>query len=397
MPHHRQNLYILSATIFLASMSWTQIMPFLPLFLKEMGVERNLLQWSGMIFSVQSLASIVTLPYWGKLGDRYGQKPMAIRAGLCLTGIYFAMSFCGTPWQLAMLRFLNGAITGFVPGSVALIATNTPQRLAPRAVATAQTAYAAGQIIGPAVGGVLAGLLGYRGSMRVSGTAVFLCTLLIWWLVKEAKKSAPTENTSLLQDFKTSFRSPVMVSIMLVVMLYALFISAVNPVLALHLERITGKSSMWVTGLIFSLAPAAFMLSAHRWTRIGEQRGYDRTIITGLIGAAVCAIAITLVRDIRLFAAVFFLAGVFLAALNPSAGALICIKVDEGFRGRAYGMLSSAGTFGGLLAPIAATAVAAAYGIPSVFAAIGVTLLTGLMIFRVLAGRWPREKPHPNR
>lgn len=392
MPNYRRNLYILSATIFLAAASWTQVMPFLPLFLKEMGVRDDvLLQWSGVVYSVQSIASIVTLPLWGKLGDKYGQKPMALRAGFCLVGIYFAMSFCTAPWQLALCRFLNGAITGFIPGSVALIATNTPRQHAPRAVATAQTASSAGQIIGPAIGGLLAGIVGYRGSMRISGTAVLISVLLVWILVREAKKPAPTENTSLLQDFMFSLRSPVMASIMLSVMLYGMFVTGVNPILAIHLGNLGHDLPMWLKGAVFSLIPVAFVISAHPWTRYGERCGYQKSIMIGVTGAAACAIAVAFVHNVWLFAAIFFVAGVFLAAISPSAGAIICVKVPEGFRGRAYGMLSSAGTMGALVAPLAATSVAASLGMPSVFAFIGIVFIAGLLIFRLLVGRWGNE------
>lgn len=363
-------------------------MPFLPLFLEEMGVKENILQWSGIIFAIQSLASIVALPYWGKLGDRYGRKAMTLRAGFCLAGIYFGMSVCRTPYELAFLRFLNGALTGFIPGAMALIATGTPQKEGPRAVAIAQSASAAGQIVGPGIGGFMASLFGYRGSMSVSGSAVLFSTLLVLVMVREGPREVSEEKTSLLDDFRLMFQSPVLASVMLVVLVNGFFMSAINPVLALHLRDIGRDAPAWLTGCIFSLPATAFVLSAQRWTRYGDRAGYDRAILTGLAGAALCGISLSLVRGIWPFAILFFALGVCVASIAPSAGAIICLRVPEHFRGRAYGMQQSAVMLGALIAPVTATQIAACLGIPSVFAINALLYLAGIAAFRTLIRRW---------
>jgi len=286
---------------------------------------------------------------------------------------------------LAVLRFLNGALTGFIPMSMALIATNTPQKHAARSIATAQTASAAGLIVGPAIGGLLAGLVGYRGSMQVSGTAVFISTLLVLWLVQERSRDEIVEPTSLFQDFSIALRSKVLSSVMLTVMLYGLFVAAISPILALHLSNMNGReTTVWLTGIVFSLPPIALVLTAHSWTRFGERMGYHRGILIGLVGAGLCGLALALVHNLWLFSGIFFVAGIFLASLNPSTGALICTRVEAGFRGRAYGMQSSAAMLGSLVAPLAATRIGAAFGLSSVFAFVGISALIGSLAFFLL-------------
>ena len=384
MPYYRRNLYILSTTIFLAAVSWTQVMPFLPLFMKEMGVKHNLLQWVGVVFAAQSVASIISMPFWGRLGDRYGQKPMVLRAGFCLAAIYFGMSMCHTPLQLVIFRFLNGALTGFIPGSMALIATNTPQEYAPRSMATAQSASAAGAIAGPVIGAVLAAVAGYRGSMQLSGIAVLLSTIAVWWLVQEPNKVRMAHQTSMLQDFAISLRSRMLSSIMLTLLLTGIFVNATITILTLHIAKIGQGAPNWLTGVMFSLHPVAFVLTAHQWARIGERRGYFKAIQAGMIGAAIGALILTTVSNIWMFSILYFTVGVFLAAVAPAAGAIICTQVKETFRGRAYGMQMSAGTLGAMVAPLMASNLGAAYGIPSVFAFTGAILLVGSFVLPFL-------------
>ncbi|MEN6355536.1 MAG: MFS transporter [Armatimonadota bacterium] len=386
MPYYRRNLYVLSITIFLAAASWNQIVPFLPLFLKQMKVGHNLLAWVGIVFAAQSIAAIIALPFWGKLGDSYGRKTMVIRAGFCLSAVYFGMSISTVPWHLALCRFLNGALTGFIPGSITLIATNTPEEYAPRSVATAQTASAAGLIIGPAIGGLLAAAVGYRGAMQISGIVDLIATLLVWRLVQEPKKPVALEKTSLLQDFETAFKSPVQVAILFAVFLAWVFGNAINPYLPLHLGNLGVKE--WLVGIVFSLPAVAFILVAHRWTMLGERIGFERVIIIGLVGGGIFTAMLTIMPNVWMFGLVYFMSGLWVAAVQPSTAALTCTKVDESFRGRAYGIQQSAGTLGALLAPLAAGKIGGIFGLRSIFLATGACLMIGAAVFKWLVDRW---------
>lgn len=394
MPYYRRNLYILSVTIFLASVSWNQVIPFLPRFLQSMGAD-DVLRWIGIVFAAQAGASMLAQPFWGKLGDSYGRKPMILRAGICLTGVYFGMSICHAPWQLAALRFLNGALTGFIPGSFALIATNTPEQLAPKSVATAQAASAAGLILGPALGGQLASMIGYRGSMQVSGLAVMIATILVWVLVKEPNKVAPTEKTSLAQDFRMSLRSPVLSSLMFVAVLTWAFGASIAPIFALYLHALDERATDFVVGILYALPSAALLLLARRWTGVGERIGFDRTIIIGLAGSGVATLALVAAPGVWSFAALYFVAGIWLAAIGPSTGAVTCTLVEQTFRGRAYGMQQAAGTFGALIAPLAATQIGAAFGMRAIFVFVGVLFLGGVFVFRGMINRWPAAEVEP--
>lgn len=390
MQIYKRNLYILSLTIFLAAISWNQIIPFLSLFLQDMGVQgKDLMYWIYGAFIAQSIAGIAAQPFWGKLGDTYGQKPMIVRAGICLSFIYLGMSFCTHPWHLAVFRFLNGALTGFIPGSIALIATNTPVEEAPNAVATAQTASAAGQIIGPAVGGFLAAVFGYRGSMRISSAAVFIATILVILLVKEAKKSKSEQKTSLFQDILIAIRSPVLMSIMLAALVGGIFGNAAYPVLAIHLTELSnGNMPQWLIGVVFSMQPIAFIMTARAWTGLGTRKGYENIIEVGLIGGAVCSFVLALIHNLWFFSALMFITGIFLAAIMPATAALIAVKVDSSFHGRAYGIQQSAGTIGALIAFIVSSIISSKYGIAPIFTFVGVSFTAGIILFPLIVRKW---------
>jgi len=392
MPYYRRNLYILSVTVFLASLSWQQVVPFLPKFLREIGASGHYFPlWVSFIFAAQSLAAIVMQPFWGKLGDSFGRKPMIIRAGVCLAFVYFAMSLCRAPWQLVVCRFLNGALTGFIPGSFALVATNTPEEEAPRYVAVLESFSNVGLIIGPAFGALLVKLVhGYRLSMVVSGTAVLVSTVLVWLLVQEPNKVSPTEKTSLIQDFGIALRSPLMTSLMLAMALTWMFGGSIGPFLVVHLDTLHGWCPWWLPGLIYSLPGVAFVLSAYRWSCLGQEWGYQRNILIGLTGGATGALILFLTHNVWMFAIIYFLTGICLATISPAVGAITCTRIPGEFRGRAYGIQQAAGTLGSMLAVLTVGRLVRPDHYFPVFLFVAALFLVGAVIFKSMVGMWEK-------
>ncbi|MGE5605431.1 MAG: MFS transporter [Bacteroidota bacterium] len=381
MIYYQRNLLILSSTLFLATFSWEQVAPFLPLFLKDLGVTSDLPFWSGLLFTLQFSASALMGPFWGKMADKYGRKPMAMRAGLCLSLVYFGMSVCQNYSQLVVLRILNGILTGFIPGSIALIASNTPQNESGRYVSIAYTFRSAGTVVGPALGGLLAALTGYRGSMLVSGTLVFIAFLMVTFFVEEREKPQISVKTSIWQDCQSVFKMPVMVTIMSVEFINAMVMSAFNPILALHLQKIAPNAAKILSGFTYSLPGLALFLTAYIWGRIGEKISYARTILIGLTGMGLSAILLGTVANIWLFGALYFIFGIFAAAITPSSAALTATKVDSDFRGRAFAMQQTARTLGLFIAPVTSGLIGNYFGLNWIFVCFGSICL--LMTFGV--------------
>ncbi|MGQ9778680.1 MAG: MFS transporter [Bacillota bacterium] len=387
MPVYRRNLFVLCFTIFLAAVSWNQVIPLLPDFLAELGVRRSLAFWSGMVFAVQSLAAIFMQPFWGRLGDRVGRKPMVLRAGFCLAGIYFLMSVCRRPWQLAFLRFLNGALTGFIPGSYALIATNTPEDLAGRYVAAAQSASAIGGLVGPVIGTTLATLVGLRWSLRLSAGVVFGATLLVLLLVREEQKPVPQPDAGYLADLYPAAKHPCMPLVLIVAFLGAAVNPAIQPILPLHLVRLRGTLTPWIRGAIYSLPGLAFVLTALAWTRLGEKRKRPRMMRWGLMGTSVTLLALALAGSVWLFALLYFVLGIFLAALGPNAAAHMAEEVPQELRGRAYGLWQAANTSGSFVGPLLAGLIGSFLDFRWIFLTGGVLTASGAGMISVYIRR----------
>ncbi len=392
MTYYQRNLLFLSFTIFLAAFSWEQIAPFLPLFLKELGVTADLPFWSGLLFTLQFSASSLMGPFWGKMADKYGRKPMVMRAGICLSLVYFGMSFCQNYSQLVFLRIMNGVLTGFIPGSIALIATNTPKTESGRYVSIAYTLQSAGTILGPALGGLLAAIAGYRGSMLLSGALVLIAFLMVTFLVEEREKPQITAKTSIWQDCQSVFKMPVMVTVMSVEFINAMVMSSLLPILALYIHQIAPNVNGVLSGFTYSLPGLALFLTAYIWSRIGEKISYQRTILIGLTGMGLIAVVLGITANIWLFAALYFIYGVFVAAISPSSAALVATKVNSDFRGRAYAMQQTSRTLGLFFAPVISGLIGNYFGLNWIFICFGALCLLMTMGVRRQMQTWVKAQ-----
>ncbi|WP_288600375.1 MFS transporter [uncultured Limosilactobacillus sp.] len=77
--------------------------------------------FSGLAFSAMYFVSAFISPVWGRLADRYGHKPMCLRAALGMAIVLGAMGLVTNVWQLIGLRMAQGVFAGFISNSNALI------------------------------------------------------------------------------------------------------------------------------------------------------------------------------------------------------------------------------------------------------------------------------------
>src|SRR5438046_4917401 len=99
------------------------VLPFLPLYLKEIGVtpESAVVFWSGALVTSTGVSLAIFSPIWGALADRYGRKVMVLRA-LLVGGLIIAlMGLVQNVGQFLVLRILQGMFTGTIAAATALV------------------------------------------------------------------------------------------------------------------------------------------------------------------------------------------------------------------------------------------------------------------------------------
>ncbi len=142
----------MTAWLLLTGAAFSPVMPFLPLYVEQLGVTGHsaLNMWSGLVFSITF--SAIASPFWG-LADRKGRKIMLLRSALGMAIVMMLMGMAQNIWQFLLLRALLGLLGGFIPNANALIATQIPRHKSGWALGTLSTGAVSGALLGPLAGG----------------------------------------------------------------------------------------------------------------------------------------------------------------------------------------------------------------------------------------------------
>ncbi len=381
----RRNLIVLWVGVFFCSTAYSIAIPFLPIFLHtSLGVTENLEAWSGISFGITFLASALISPYWGSLADKYGRKPMLIRSGFSLAVLYFVTYFITDPYSFLVLRIFQGLLAGFVPASIALVATNTPEKHVGYALGVMATAGATGGIIGPLVGGVVSHMWGNREAFLFSGVVVLVAALIATFMVKETNINRSGVRSHVRDDLRSAISNKPLMSILGLSLIVTMSVMLLEPLLTVYVLQLgaSQKDASLSAGIIFAAVGIATVIAAPRWGKLGTRVGYSKILFIGLIGGAIGNLLQFFFTSLYGFGILRFVYGLFFAAVYPSINAMIVKVTDPEFRGRAFSLNQSSTQIATMLGPVLGGVMGGLIPIRIVFIINGIALLATAILIR---------------
>lgn len=379
--HWQRNLYICLFGSFTTVVAMTLLLPFLPLYVQQLGAssEAAAVQWSGVAFGATFLGAGLVAPLWGRLADRYGRKPILIRASL---GMAITMSLLGvvqTVWQLVAIRFLAGLVGGYASGAIVMIATQTPKHRTAWALGTHAAGMMAGNLVGPLIGGLLPGLIGIRSTFFLAGGLIFCSFIMTTLFVKEDRR-AP--------DSSKSRRGGGWRDIPLLTPVFAMLASAmllmfanmsIEPIITIYVSQLVQdpKQVTLVAGIVMSAAALGSVLAAPRIGRLADRIGATKVIVCCLALCGVLLIPQTFVTNGTQLVVLRFLMGLALGGLLPAITSVVRHNVPDHTVGYILGYATSAQYIGQVTGPLAGGFIAAHAGMRSVFIMTSVLMFAG--------------------
>ncbi|KAB7672490.1 MFS transporter [Bacillus sp. B1-b2] len=175
------SVLLISAFIQIAHFS---IQPILSLFVSELHGPQNIAFFSGLAFSAAGLGNLLMARKWGEIGDRSGHLKVLVLLLFIAGIIYFPGGFVDEYWQLLIIRFILGvSIGGMIPVRIAYIRQEVPIAMQGEVMGYETSLRFLGNIIGPALGGLIAGKFGFSmvffsTSFLLLASGIFLFTMM---------------------------------------------------------------------------------------------------------------------------------------------------------------------------------------------------------------------------
>ncbi|SFM30544.1 MFS transporter [Pelosinus propionicus] len=381
----RRNLWVLSIAVMLSGSSYTMVTPFLPLYLLDIGVSQSEVNvWSGVIFSVSFLVSAIMAPYWGRHADKSGKRRMIMRAGFSLAVVYFLGAFVRNPVDLLMVRILQGFANGFVPASMAIIASSAPKEKMGFSLGVMQTTLLMGGILGPLMGGSLSHFFGMRLSFVIAAGIIFIGTVGVGILVKEPVNNEPPSEGSMMDDLKTAFHNRKLVEMLLLLFGAQMISMTLQPLITLYVAELQGNMEgvALTAGIIYSMAGIAGAISAPMWGKLGQKKGFIKILVIAFIGAGFFNMGQFFIINIYQFSVLQFFFGLFIVGVYPAINTIAVNSTDKAFQGRIFGLTTTANHLGSMVGPLVGGMISSWLGIGPVFLFTGsVLIMIGLLVF----------------
>ncbi len=402
----RKNVYLLAFSNSFTASSYTMIVPFLPLYLMELGAdESDVAMYSGVVYAVTFLIAAIMAPVWGKMADAHGKKIMGMRAIVMLAITYLFGGFVTSPEGLFGMRIIQGFANGFMPMAMTMGSCFSPQEEIGYGLGVIHSGMILGAVVGPLIGGLVSHLVGMRNSFYVAGGALVFLAFVYWFMLDEpptAEEKArrdgvpipePTEETaegrkkktSILDDLAYAFSNKRLIAALLIIYVTNLANYILQPVIALYVGELLGTNEnvSLISGIVFGVGGISGAISAAKWGKFGQQSGFFRALSYAFAGAGVFILAQYFAPNVAVFGALQFMFGLFFMGANPASAALLAKSVPGEFQGRAFGLSSTANQLGGMTGPLLGGFIAACIGIPSLYVITGSMLLIfGFMMWR---------------
>jgi DHA1 family multidrug resistance protein-like MFS transporter len=376
----RRNLYVVMLAVFVSFTGFTFVMPFLPLYIKQLGVTDtgNAALWSGFIFGISPLISGLLAPVWSVLSERYGRKVMLQRSLGAFVILIVLMAFVTNIYQLVALRLMIGFFGGMGAMSVALASTIAPRHQVGEAVGLIQATQLSSGIAAPFIGGVLVDAFGLNGSFYIASALCAIAFFVITFAYRdedeqgEGRAAEATTSRSRVKpviSVRDYLHMPIFIGLLVAVFTIQFVDRSFGPLLPLYISTLDapGERIGSITGLVMTLGAIAASFTAVQAGRLSSRVEPRPLLIGSLIAGAILCLPLAFVNHWVQLLVIRFLLGLLAGGALTLAYAIGGREMPAGAKMGVFGTLAGIGQVGGAISPFVTGALSKWASLSAIF------------------------------
>jgi DHA1 family tetracycline resistance protein-like MFS transporter len=342
----------------------------------------------GWLMAVYSIGQFVFAPFWGRVSDRIGRRPVLLISILGGSLSYLALAFAPSLLWMFVSRTLAGVFAANISTAHAYIADITSEKDRASGMGLIGAAFGIGFIVGPALGSLFFYLGQQLGDQPPFGIffpafMAFVITFanLVWayFALPETVDKKPYSAKRF--EWVKVFSEQRLVSHLIIVFFTVNF---AMPLMEVMLFTLVDDKFHWTfkeAGLGFALVGVIMAITQGVLVRgLMPRWGERKILVSGMVLLAFAFYLISVAGTIAMLAVAMTALAIGNGFARPALLAMVSLLSDKQQQGLVMGASQSAASLGRILGPIAGGWLYATISMGSPFFAAGCVTLCGLFI-----------------
>lgn len=351
-------MLILFLIVFIDLVGFGIIIPLLPFFGEHFAASPAMI---GLLMASYSLTQFIAAPFWGRVSDRIGRRPVLLITLAGAAASYVLLGFSNSLWMLFLARGLGGFMAGNISAAFAYVADITTPENRTKGMGVIGAAFGLGFIAGPAIGGILAGPdplnADYQTPSLAAAALSCVALTMAFFMLKESLSeeiririaAMPAKNRR--QQFRDALATPG-VGLLIGLSFLATFVFAgMETTFAMWSERRMGWGPQQNGYLFAFVGIIAAMIQGGLVGKLAKHFGERNLVIQGAAALALGMLLIPFTSSLATLLGAMVIVAYGFSVITPSLNSLISLQVGAGQQGGVMGVGRSATTMARVIGP----------------------------------------------
>ncbi|WP_303827754.1 MFS transporter [Asticcacaulis taihuensis] len=386
------------AVVFVNLVGFGIVVPLMPFFAQSLQAQA----WQvTLMFTTYSLGQFFAEPYFGRLSDRIGRKPILIVTTALSVLFYVLLAFSPNIWIAILIRFFSGLSSGNISTIQGYVSDVSPPEKRSGRMSLIGGAFSLGFIIGPFIGGILSHETAAGGNqfrLPLMGAALLsaLACLGVMLFIRESRErrtKIEAAQPHILKTAQEALQSPVLVRLILSTLCYMMAFAGLESTFGLWAEARFHWGPKEIGAIFLPLGIAAALMQMVFMRPLTRRYGESKVLAAGLFVFGLSFVLQGMNHIGWLITPIIMLGALGQAVIFSSICAIISLSTAPDKQGAMLGLNMSTGAIARITGPMIAGYVFSLFG-PDASVWMGAVTTLPAALLALQLGKYQKRKAH---